>query len=97
MWDLAFMTDVLHRCHEKLTRLSEWQRCWVSEFEISRYEVDTSQSSYISVEAGGPLFPSIFYFTDIWRAFELCVHNALRLLLFILYARVRGHVSSSSL
>jgi hypothetical protein len=89
-------TDVLHRCHEKLTRLSEWQHCWVSEFEISRYEVDTSQSSYISIEAGGPLFPSIFYFTDIWRAFELCVHNALRILLLRLYTQVGEYMNTSS-
>ena len=81
----ATWIDIVHQCGEKLTQLSEWQRSWVSEFELCRYEVDASHSSNISIEAGGPLFPSILYFTDIWRAYECCVHNALRILLLRLY------------
>jgi hypothetical protein len=77
--------DVVHQCHKKLTELSEWHRDWVSDFDICRYEVDASQSSYTSIKAGGPLFPSILYFTDVWRAYEFCVHNALRILLLRLH------------
>ena len=81
--------DVVHQCNEKLRELSEWYRNWVSDFDTCRYEVDTSQSSYTSIEAGGPLFPSILYFTDVWRAYEICVHNALRILLLRLHSQMR--------
>jgi hypothetical protein len=81
-------TDVVHQCHKKLAELSEWQRDWVSNFDICLYEVDANQSSYTSIEAGGPLFPSILYFTDVWRAYEFCVHNALRILLLRLHSQV---------
>jgi hypothetical protein len=80
--------DVVHQCHQKLTELSEWHRGWISDFDICRYEVDTDQSSHTSIEAGGPLFPSILYFTDVWRAYEFCVHNALRILLLRLHSQI---------
>jgi hypothetical protein len=81
--------NVVHQCHQKLRELSEWHRDWISDFDICRYEVDTNQSSYTSIEAGGPLFPSILYFTDVWRAYEFCVHNALRILLLRLHSQIR--------
>lgn len=87
--------DVAHQCHEKLTKLSEWHRDWVSNFGICLYEADTSQSSYTSIEAGDPLFPSILYFSDVWRAYEFCVHNALRILLLRLHSQM-GRMSTAS-
>lgn len=80
---------VFNRCQAKLIELSEWHRLWVAEYAISRYEVDATSSSKTSIEAGGPLFSTIFYFTDIWRAYEFCVHRAVRILLLRLYTRIQ--------
>jgi hypothetical protein len=90
--------NIQHLCQEKLTKLSEWRRGWESTFGQCRYEVDISQSSDSSAEPSSPLFPSVFNFTGIWRAYEFCVHNALRILLLRLSSRacIMAHGGTAS-
>jgi hypothetical protein len=79
------------KCEDNLSTLAEWRDDW--EFGLGRcwYEFDSRQSTSLSPDIRGPRFPTDLYFTNIWRAYEFCTHNALHILLLRLYTRATSY------
>lgn len=84
--------NILRQCQKKLAALIQWQRIWNNNFKGCFREVVIEPSDTCS-----RFFSTIRYFTNIWRAQEFCIQNALRILLLRLYRRAceMVHVSAA--
>ena len=85
MYDETTLANLVGRCRDGLDKLSAWDSCWKADYGICRWEVDIRHSTYVATETGEPLFSSIFFFTDVWRAYEFCMYSAIRILLLRFY------------
>ena len=87
--------NLLTKCSQDLSRLAEWRSNWESRFGQCWCELDSSQFPNLPADAQGLPFQTVFYFSDIWRAYEFSIHNALRILLLRLYSRATVYAHST--
>ena len=80
-------TNLVAKCEDNLSRLAEWRKDWESRFGQCSYELESIQFTSPSPDGHVLQFPTVLHFTNIWRAYEFCIHNALRILLLRLYTR----------
>lgn len=79
-------TNVQQQCQKNLEALSQWWHVWSNTFKGCFREVVAEPSNF-PCDSYIRLFSTILYFTNVWRAHEFCVHNALRILLLRLDGR----------
>lgn len=70
-----------HQTMELLRKLNAWWREWTTKCRLVCKEISPNPSHTATVDAEGPLFPSILVYDHFWTGYTLCIHNTIRILL----------------
>lgn len=70
-----------HQTIKLLEELNVWWREWTTRCPLVCKEIPTDLVHAATVDAEGPLFPSILVYDHFWTGYTLCIHNSIRILL----------------